>query len=345
MADSKLSALTDVSVLASGDLTYVVDVSDTTDDPAGTSKKATMLEVSNFLGQSFPCNARLTLEQGVPISTTDQLTSKTNIYLTPYNGNTIALYNGTLWVIDTFSEITTPLGTLTSGKNYDVFVYDASGVVTVDSFVAWTSDIARATALSLQNGVWVKSGDATRRYIGTFRTVSTTTTVDSGGLAGTSNTGGQRYVYNHYNQVRRPMAVIDTTANWSYNTNTIRQARATSGNKVEYISGAPAGSTPTLLDCTVCAQVSINTSVSVAAKVGVGVDSTSSFTPTLGIGLRQEAYSTGITGLPVTGTYSGYPGLGYHYLSWNESGSDGTCTWGGNWGDTSQSGMIAWIAH
>ena len=48
--------------------------------------------------------ARLTLETGVPISTTDQ-TAKTIVYLTPYKGTKISLYDGTRWKIHTLSEI------------------------------------------------------------------------------------------------------------------------------------------------------------------------------------------------------------------------------------------------
>ena len=52
-------------------------------------------------------------------------------------------------------SVTTPhslaLGTLTSGKNYDVFGYVSGGALTLESLV-WTSDTARATAVTLQDG-------------------------------------------------------------------------------------------------------------------------------------------------------------------------------------------------
>lgn len=47
---------------------------------------------------------RLTLESGVPISSTDQ-TAKTILYFTPYVGNIISLYSGTAWEDKTFTEI------------------------------------------------------------------------------------------------------------------------------------------------------------------------------------------------------------------------------------------------
>lgn len=45
MADSKLSDLTSLTSVAAGDLFYVVDISDTTDSVAGTSKKITLEKV------------------------------------------------------------------------------------------------------------------------------------------------------------------------------------------------------------------------------------------------------------------------------------------------------------
>lgn len=45
MADTKLSDLTALTAVAAGDLFYVVDISDTTDDAAGSSKKITLEKV------------------------------------------------------------------------------------------------------------------------------------------------------------------------------------------------------------------------------------------------------------------------------------------------------------
>ena len=62
----------------------------------------------------------------------------------------------------------------------------------------------------------------------------------------------------------------------------------------------------------------------------------------------QEAYHSAggvdhIGGL--SGEYKGYPGIGYHYASWNEKGaSAGTCEFiGDNNADSSQAGLTAAI--
>lgn len=109
---------------------------------------------------SQACNGRLTLTSGTPVTTSD-VSNATAIYFTPFHGNKISLYNGSVWQLLSFSEISLALGTISSGTNYDVFAYNNSGTVALDSIVAWTNDTTRATALALQDGIYVKSGALT----------------------------------------------------------------------------------------------------------------------------------------------------------------------------------------
>lgn len=140
------------------------------------------------------CEGRLTLTSGSPVTTGD-VTGATSVYFSPYVGNRVSLYDGTNWNLFTFSELTLALGTVTSGLPYDVFIYNNSGTPTLEA-LAWSSGTARATALALQNGVYVKSGTTTRRYLGTFYTTSTTATEDS---------AKNRYLWNYYNRVNRAL--------------------------------------------------------------------------------------------------------------------------------------------
>lgn len=276
------------------------------------------------------CNGRLTLETGVPVSTTDQ-TAKTTIYFTPFKGNAIALYSGSAWVRKTFSEISLALGTLTSGKNYDVFVYDDAGTVTLEFSAAWTNDTTRADALTLQDGVLVKSGTTTRRYLGTLRTTSTTTTEDS---------AAKRFVWNAYNQQRRLMKnATETTDSWTYTTATFRQANANAANQLDYVSGDAS----TLVEVDLAALV--NTTIAESsggniATVGIGVDSTSvNSAQTYGTNIDRTATKT-------YAKYAGTPGVGRHFLAWLEySGATGTTTWFGDAGSPTayQSAIIGTI--
>jgi len=129
------------------------------------------------------CDYRLTLTSGTPVTTSD-VTAATSLYVTPYRGNLCAFYDGSsAWVTRSFSEIAIALAGLTANSLYDVFCYDNAGSMACETLI-WSSSAAgtstRATALALQNGVYVKTGATTRRFMGTFRiTGSTGQTEDS----------------------------------------------------------------------------------------------------------------------------------------------------------------------
>lgn len=274
---------------------------------------------------------RLTLESGVPVSTTDQ-TSKTSIYYTPFVHNVITLWDGADWVPVAFTEYTLALGTLTSGKLYDVFAYLSSGALALEMLV-WTDDATRATAVTLQDGRYCKSGDKLRLYLGTFRTTSTTTTEDSGG-GSTTQVGGRRFLWNAYNRVARHASVFDSTDSWSYTTDTIRQANAASGNKVELVVGLPLDR----VDAIAHGVVYLVNNGARAAKVGVGVDSTTAFSGLVQGGFNGAA-ATGIYAV-ATGAFQGVLTPGYHYIAWLEKGAAGTSVFqGDNAGDGQQTGL------
>jgi hypothetical protein len=172
-------------------------------------------------------NARLTLETGVAISTTNQ-TAKTTLYLTPYRGNKIALYNGVKWMLyEINADVSLSLSGFTANKNSDIWIYDNGGTLTLER-TEWTSNTARATALTLQDGVYVKSGATTRRYVGTIRTTATTGQCE--------DSLQNRFVWNYYNRIRRPSQIRDTTG-WTYATAVWRQSRGSTTNQINFVVG------------------------------------------------------------------------------------------------------------
>lgn len=128
----------------------------------------------------------------------------TILYYVPHVSDKIALWSGTNWRLYTFDNNSAlSLSGLLANKLYDIFAYPTGNTVTFTA-VPWQNNYLRVVADRLVsfNGVRVRTGAANQRYIGTIRTTSAGTTVD---------TLARRYVYNHYNQSERPLRVSDGT--------------------------------------------------------------------------------------------------------------------------------------
>ena len=158
---------------------------------------------------------RLTLESGVPVSTSG-LTAQTNLYFTPCISNNIALYNGSEWNGHTFNQLELSLSGYTADKNFDIFVHATGGTPVLESLV-WTNDTTRATALTTQDGVYVKNGAATRRYLGTIRTTSSTGQCE--------DSEDRRFVWSYYNQVKKRSEARLAYGIYTYATQTWRSVK------------------------------------------------------------------------------------------------------------------------
>lgn len=320
MADAKLTALTETSVAALDDVSYTVDISDTTDDAAGSSRKISFNRLGGLFIPSY-CDGRLTTESGVAVSTSDR-TSQGTIYFTPYLGNRITIYDGTRWKLYSFTERSLAL-TATSGKNYDVFIYDNAGTLALELSAAWTNDSTRADALTTQDGVYVKSGATTRRWLGTIRASGTNVVEDS---------EAKRFVWNAFNQQYRSVYKTETTDTWSYGTNTWRQANGSSSNQIEVVLGS-------------ASVVSLNLIANAYSGsapnrwVGIGVDSTTS--PS---GVRGVSYASNAD-VPCFANYVGSLSAGYHYLAWLEKADGSVAFSGDNAGDGRNCGMSGFLEN
>lgn len=180
--------------------------------------------------QAVTPGGRLTSESGVPVSTSDR-TAQSTLYYTPYIHNVIPLWNGSDWVPTTFTETSLALGTLTSGRPYDVYGYLSGGALVLES-LSWTNDTTRATAVTPQDGRYCKSGDKTRLLLGTFYTTATTTTEDS--LA-------RRYLCNVYNAIpRRFYATTAATYAHTYTTGAWREwNNGTNAQRINFVASIP----------------------------------------------------------------------------------------------------------
>lgn len=271
-------------------------------------------QVQAMLGSPILNDFRLTLTSGVPVTTAD-VTLANAIYCTPYTGNRISLYDGSSnWVTYSATEFSQGISGLTSGRPYDVFAYANSGVPTLE-FLSWTNDSTRATALVYQNGILVKSGATTRRYLGTFYTTSTTTTEDS---------RLNRYLWNNNNRVSRRLQRTESTATWTYSTATWRQANGSASNQLQVVTGVAEDN----IDITVFGACAVATGTMNYGAVGVGLDSTSSPTGLQAPGTagRDPGFYTS-----AEAAYRDVPAAGRHFFAWLEyaSTAGGTMSWAG----------------
>lgn len=280
--------------------------------------------IENSLDQSV-CQGRLTLATGTPVTISDVTgASAATVYFTPYVGNRVAVYNGSTWIIDALSEISLSLSTIASGNNYDVFVYDNSGTLTLELSAAWTNATTRADSLALQDGIRVKSANHTRRYLGTLR----------GAAAGQSeDSKTKRFLINYYHRCLRPLSVNEATASWTWNSSTYHQANASATNQVEYISNGEDAISAEVLCMSVLGANSDGT-------IGIGIDSTSIDSSQIHNG------SGGSTSLesPLMARYCGTLAEGYHAIKWLEVASAGTVTFysaGGFRAGDNQSGLVS----
>jgi hypothetical protein len=251
--------------------------------------------------QSITPGGRLTLESGVPISTTDQI-AKTTIYYTPYVHNTVPLWDGSGWIPTTFTEKTLPLGTITASKCYDVFGYLSAGALALEMLV-WTNDTTRATAVTLQDGRYCKSGDKTRLLLGTFYTTSTTTT-ESSVL--------NRFLANHYNSVPLSLSMTTGDAGHTY-LGAVRAYNNSAANRVQFIT-----SMVSAFDG-VAGCILSNTTSGQATDLFLGYDSTTAVSD----------YFTACSNLGTTGVRGSLAGhgtatAGMHYMQLLERSSAAT---------------------
>lgn len=206
--------------------------------------------------------------------------------------------NGIVWTV---SAVTTNTFTLAASSGNGAYTSGGSWFTVPNS---------RATALvNTQDGVYTKSGDPTRRYLGTCQTT---------GVSGqTEDSALRRFVWNNRNRVRRKLYNVSSLSSWTYGTNALRPANANPAYRVEFVVG--------LQESPVDATLAVVTTVGsgIAAAVGVGADSATALDVTNSAG----GYTGGAGGIQTTTCkWAALPAPGYHYLQWLEQATAGTFT-------------------
>jgi hypothetical protein len=179
--------------------------------------------------------ARLSLSSTLAVTTAD-LAGEGTLYLHPFKGNRISLYDGEGWHEHALgSVISLSLGSLpTASRLYDIFVHDDSGTLTLTGEV-WTNNTTRAAALGYQDGALVKSGTPGLKYAGTiYINASKQCTMEFDRVNDTTIV--RRHVWNYYNRLWNHARHVSTVAH-TYTTNSYRKWNNTDALTQEVVIG------------------------------------------------------------------------------------------------------------
>lgn len=297
----------------------------------------------------FHAQGRLTVSSGTPVVTSN-VSGATTIYYVPYNGRAITIYNGTNDINYDIgvSGINIALGSNWAANSaFDVFVYNNSGSPALCT-VAWTNTTTRATALDLATrGYYTNSGTPACRtgnastitlsanqgtYLGSFYTNGSTGQVDY--VLSGSGSGGAAVnlgLWNYYNRVLTAASVTDNGVSYTYNSTTIREARGSSNNQVNFMIGVVESGVNSINNISVTSGSGSGS----VGNFGLGLNSTTLFTP-----IFTACQAVGSTAFGCSWSLAGYltPSVGKNYIAaLEQAGSTFTVT---NFGGTVALGLM-----
>jgi hypothetical protein len=284
----------------------------------------------------------LSLAPGVPRPVAD-VTAATAIYLIPYKGRFVEIYNGTSWAPRLFaSQLTLSLASQhLIDKNYDIFMYWDGSAVQCGTGPDWTlgagagSDLVRGTgvasteielhqgrwvnknAIVLRNGASVTGSLAARTcvLVGTFRTTAAGQTEDS--LA-------KRFLSAAYNTRPRTLLKQDATASWTYSTAAFRNVNNSAANRVSFVNCLPGRQLDLRSN-----QSALNSSATARSVItSIGYDASTEYASTI---RRISGYADNARVAYPQAELILVADLGYHYAQALEyaNGSGDTVTWYG----------------
>lgn len=314
----------------------------------------------NLQAMISPCGHRLSITTGVAVSTATGVNA-TTIYLTPYKNNGILNFNGTNWTMTPQAELSLALDSASghtgyhqAGKLFDLFYTDDAGTKRLVSGPAWTNDTTRASAISTLNGVYVNTSSMTVRF-GSASGNTLTMAASRGTYVGTfmAGAGGSadgalrdeapfRHLWNMYNRVPRPAVRLEATDSWTMGGGaSFRYFNNLSTNRIEMVRGL---NEDAVIARAVLGQVNNSTTSARRVSCSIGLDSGTS------VGsndvISRAGHCTDALMATPSADYTGFPGLGYHFLSAMElaSASDTQTATGDNGGSGGiQSGIVATI--
>ncbi len=273
---------------------------------------------------------RLTLQTGTPVMTSTQ-SGKTTIFYTPYLGNSVPIFNGSIFVpivvpeisVSTTDTIYNP-SAIGASKVNDWYIWQSPSGPRLSHGVDWTSDTARNTTNIMVNGILVNASNIANgplakqgTYVGTTRSNGSSQLDWIIGGSASGGTAGFLGIWNIYNRVSIQAAVTDNGASYTYTSATVRQARASAGNQISFVNGLAEDGIIALY----MSRVSVLNVVNASITFGIGLDATTSYLYQYAVISNGTVGANLVDGAAAPANIA--PQLGFHVISANE-GSDGT---------------------
>lgn len=289
--------------------------------------------------------------------------ANSTVHYLPYIGNTVPIFSGSMWRTLDFGDSISLVLDSDSGhtnyhqenKNFDLFcaLEEGTGSILLGSGPQWSSDTVRGSGagtseLTRLDGIRVNRYDMVLRYgsgANDLLTVGSNEATFLGVMRPTKPIATtyvfdsvlKRHLWNCYNRGSVDLRAVDTTDNWSYSTNSWRQANASAANLVSLVTGLRLD----LIEIDAYGMVLNSTTTARRVGVGIGVGSTT-------VNSAQILANGAVVDLRlgVSAKYSGFL-FGYQELVWLErgAGSDTQTWYGDNGSDMIQSGLIGrmWV--
>lgn len=272
---------------------------------------------------------RLTLSSAVPVMPSTSVTGATTVYLTPYLGAYVPVWDGGSYIAQPLSEISQATTDTTKSPAaavantcYDMLAWVDGTTLRCTRGWPWASDTSRGTGagsaqVSNVGGLYVNAAPVTNgpaagmgTVVGTIRT-NGASQVDwapqPGAAAGGSN--ARVGVWNFFN--RRPVTLNsrDSTGSWSYTSATARALNNSNSNRLSFVSGFAEDGIEASVRCRVWPPAGF-------AYLGMALDSV---TATDAINI----ISAGGVGFGTAIPHRYGPQIGWHYIQAMEQ-ADGT---------------------
>lgn len=271
---------------------------------------------------------RLTLASGQPVMA-GTVAASGNVYFTPYLGGQVPVWDGAKFIMTPFTETVQAMSDTTfspaagvGSTGYDYFIWANGSTILCTRGPAWTNATTRSagTALTTVGGYRVNSVAITNGPGAGFGVYAGSVFTDSAGATVTWNHGGSASggsaaflnVWNMYNRVPVGAKVLDNGSGYSSLQSSYTQARASTGNQINFFAGLAENA----IEAFYAASFQAGNLLSCAGNIGLDSTTVPLFAP-IGGAVNNGGGTSGVGGSTFTGMTGGTVAaqIGSHFLA------------------------------